>query len=102
MIIPSSIHRIQSVHTPLRTLRTTSFFPVLAPAHPASITARNVSRRMFAASTYRDNQLKTFENQSKLPRLPVPDLEASLEGYLQSLGPLLEEKVGSCFFLFWG
>ncbi|OWZ78816.1 carnitine acetyltransferase [Cryptococcus neoformans Bt85] len=92
MIIPSSIHRIQSVHTPLRTLRATSFFTVSAPTHPASITARNVSRRMFAASTYRSNQPKTFENQSKLPRLPVPDLEASLEGYLKSLEPLLEEK----------
>lgn len=102
MIIPSSIHRIQSVHTPLRTLRATSLFTVSAPTHPASITARNVSRRMFAASTYRINQPKTFENQSKLPRLPVPDLEASLEGYLKSLGPLLEEKVGSCFVLFLG
>lgn len=57
---------------------------------------------MFAASTYRSDQPKTFENQSKLPRLPVPDLEASLEGYLKSLGPVLEEKVGPCFFPFWG
>lgn len=100
MVIRSSIHRIQSVHTPRRALRATSLFR--ASTHPGSIATGNVSRRMFAASAYRSDQPKTFENQSKLPRLPVPDLEASLEGYLKSLGPVLEEKVGPCFFLFWG
>ncbi|WRT69787.1 uncharacterized protein IL334_006778 [Kwoniella shivajii] len=47
---------------------------------------------MFAISTHRRDQPKTFSNQSKLPRLPVPDLEKSLEGYLKSLGPILEQS----------
>ncbi|WVQ84423.1 hypothetical protein IAT38_006575 [Cryptococcus sp. DSM 104549] len=47
---------------------------------------------MFAASAYRKDQPKTFSNQDKLPRLPVPDLEKSLEGYLKSLPPLLEQR----------
>jgi carnitine O-acetyltransferase len=48
---------------------------------------------MFSLSAYRTNQPKTFSNQSKLPRLPVPDLNKSLEAYLKSLIPLLEQKV---------
>ncbi|GFZ49784.1 hypothetical protein JCM24511_07187 [Saitozyma sp. JCM 24511] len=47
---------------------------------------------MFSLSAHRANQPKTFSNQNKLPRLPVPDLEKSLEGYLKSLAPLLEQK----------
>nr|XP_018260190.1 carnitine acetyltransferase [Kwoniella dejecticola CBS 10117]OBR82348.1 carnitine acetyltransferase [Kwoniella dejecticola CBS 10117] len=46
---------------------------------------------MFALSAHRKEQPKTFSNQSKLPRLPVPDLEKSLEGYLKSLEPILEQ-----------
>ncbi|WVR07972.1 hypothetical protein IAU60_005015 [Kwoniella sp. DSM 27419] len=49
---------------------------------------------MFALSTRRPNQAKTFSNQDKLPRLPVPDLEKSLEGYLKSLDPILEQTYG--------
>jgi carnitine O-acetyltransferase len=47
---------------------------------------------MFATSQ-RHDQAKTFANQAKLPRLPVPDLDKSLEGYLKSLIPVLEQKV---------
>ncbi|OCF34330.1 carnitine acetyltransferase [Kwoniella heveanensis BCC8398] len=50
---------------------------------------------MFALSTRRAQQPKTFSNQDKLPRLPVPDLETTLEGYLRSLGPLLEQTYGA-------
>lgn len=35
---------------------------------------------------------KTFDNQSKLPRLPVPDLEATAERYKRSLLPLLNQQ----------
>nr|XP_019003669.1 carnitine acetyltransferase [Kwoniella mangroviensis CBS 8507]OCF67130.1 carnitine acetyltransferase [Kwoniella mangroviensis CBS 8507] len=55
---------------------------------PASVARQ---QRMFALSAHRRDQPKTFSNQSKLPRLPVPDLEKSLEGYLKSLGPILEQ-----------
>nr|XP_019009266.1 carnitine acetyltransferase [Kwoniella pini CBS 10737]OCF48047.1 carnitine acetyltransferase [Kwoniella pini CBS 10737] len=50
---------------------------------------------MFALSSYRKEQPKTFSNQSILPRLPIPDLEKSLEGYVKSLGPILEQT-SSC------
>ncbi|WVQ95947.1 hypothetical protein IAU59_003046 [Kwoniella sp. CBS 9459] len=50
---------------------------------------------MFALSTRRAQQPKTFSNQDKLPKLPVPDIEKSLEGYLKSLGPLLEQTYGA-------
>ncbi|KAK8849764.1 hypothetical protein IAR55_005100 [Kwoniella newhampshirensis] len=46
---------------------------------------------MFSLSAHRRDQPKTFSNQSKLPRLPVPELEKSLEGYVKSLVPLLEQ-----------
>jgi len=42
-----------------------------------------------------EQKAKTLSNQSKLPRLPVPDLDKSLEGYLKSLIPVLEQKVSS-------
>ncbi|WVQ77521.1 hypothetical protein IAR50_007207 [Cryptococcus sp. DSM 104548] len=42
-------------------------------------------RRMFAAVPHRSTQPSTFQNQSHLPRLPVPDLRQSLDGYLTNL-----------------
>jgi carnitine O-acetyltransferase len=36
---------------------------------------------------------KTFANQDKLPRLPIPDLDKSLDRYVRSLIPLIEQKV---------
>jgi carnitine O-acetyltransferase len=68
----------------------------VVPLRPSvnNIIYHTISKRMFAASFYRANQPKTFSNQAKLPRLPVPDLETSLEGYLKSLVPVLEQKVG--------
>lgn len=41
-----------------------------------------------------EKSAKTFSLQSSLPRLPIPDLEKSLEGYVKSLTPLLEQKYG--------
>lgn len=35
---------------------------------------------------------KTFSNQSKLPRLPIPDLEATATRYKRSLLPLLSQS----------
>lgn len=43
----------------------------------------------------------TYSNQTKLPRLPVPDLDKSLEAYVKSLVPILEQKV-SIAWLQWG
>lgn len=37
----------------------------------------------------------TYSNQTRLPRLPIPELEKSLEAYVKSLVPLLEQKVSS-------
>jgi len=34
----------------------------------------------------------TFSNQSKLPRLPIPPLEATAEKYLKTLKPLLTDQ----------
>lgn len=39
----------------------------------------------------------TYANQSKIPRLPIPDLEKSMDTYVKSLVPLLEEKVISVY-----
>jgi carnitine O-acetyltransferase len=52
------------------------------------------SKRMFATSSRRPEQAKTYALQQTLPRLPVPDLEKSLKAYLKSLVPVLEQKVG--------
>ncbi|CAG8718472.1 5291_t:CDS:2, partial [Dentiscutata erythropus] len=38
------------------------------------------------------NQDKTFSNQSRLPKLPVPTLEETTTKYLHSLRPLLSDK----------
>jgi carnitine O-acetyltransferase len=35
---------------------------------------------------------RTFDNQSILPRLPIPTLKETSEKYLKSLEPLLSEK----------
>lgn len=48
---------------------------------------------MFAHTGPRSKD-KTFANQDKLPRLPVPDLDKALEGYVKSLIPLIEAKYG--------
>lgn len=37
-------------------------------------------------------QQKTFDNQSKLPRLPIPDLESTAQRYKRSLVPLLSQE----------
>ncbi|RXK39702.1 carnitine acetyltransferase [Tremella mesenterica] len=48
---------------------------------------------MFALSSISHGQPKTFSNQDVLPRLPVPGLDQSLQAYLKSLTPLLEQKL---------
>ncbi|CAI2168437.1 20542_t:CDS:2 [Funneliformis geosporum] len=40
--------------------------------------------------------IKTFSNQHKLPRLPIPSLEESTTRYLNSLKPLLSSKEFEC------
>src|SRR3954454_21506644 len=37
-------------------------------------------------------EVKTFSNQHKLPRLPIPSLEESTRKYLNSLRPLLSSE----------
>lgn len=87
-------------HQPTMPLRTTSLRLFLnsqrsrltcSPSH-LSISS-NTQARMVATSAPRKNQAKTFAYQEKLPRLPVPDLEQSLQGYIKSLTPVLEQKV---------
>ena len=60
---------------------------VLRPVAPIT------SARMFALTPRRLEQAKTYALQPTLPRLPVPDLEKSMEQYLKSLIPVLEQKV---------
>ncbi|KAI8143533.1 acyltransferase ChoActase/COT/CPT [Fennellomyces sp. T-0311] len=48
-----------------------------------------VGRRAMSTSTTEQPQQKTFSNQSKLPRLPIPDLQATAARYKKSLLPLL-------------
>ncbi|KAL1412564.1 hypothetical protein Q8F55_000311 [Vanrija albida] len=50
---------------------------------------------MVSTTAPKKSPARTFEYQDKLPRLPVPDLEKSLEGYIKSIVPLLEQKYGS-------
>ncbi|ORY34657.1 Choline/Carnitine o-acyltransferase-domain-containing protein [Naematelia encephala] len=54
----------------------------------------HIPRRMFASTSFASNEPrpKTFSQQHRLPRLPVPDLEKSLEAYVKSLVPVLEQK----------
>lgn len=64
---------------------------------PTSIrTFTTSTRSMFALTPYRGapgtSQPKTFSRQRALPRLPVPQLDATLERYLKSLEPLLQQK----------
>lgn len=52
----------------------------------------NATRSM-ATLASGEEKVKTLSNQNKLPRLPVPDLDKSLQGYLKSVIPVLEQKV---------
>jgi hypothetical protein len=66
------------------------------PVHLPSLSSLRTPKRLNLLTPARamsSAPVKTFANQDKLPRLPVPDLEKSLEGYLKSLIPLLEQKV---------
>lgn len=47
---------------------------------------------MKPTSLLRTDMPKTFSNQMSLPRLPVPPLEQSLERYLHSIEPILQQK----------
>ena len=47
---------------------------------------------MFALSTRRPDQARTFDFARALPKLPVPPLGASLERYVRSLEPVLVQQ----------
>jgi len=51
------------------------------------------SWRMLSSLPDKPTSTSTYANQSKVPRLPIPDLEGSMEAYVKSLVPLLEQKV---------
>ena len=65
---------------------------------PHLIHVKPTTARMFATSRVKPGQAKTYSLQPTLPRLPVPELEKSLEGYLKSLVPVLEQKVCSVLY----
>jgi hypothetical protein len=52
--------------------------------------------RGYAASTNAEGKqgaaVKTFANQDKIPRLPIPPLNQTITKYLESCKPLLSEK----------
>ena len=66
---------------------------LVTKSRTAPLTHTPSTSQMFSTSSYRQDQPKTFSNQNKLPRLPIPELDKSLEGYLKSLAPVLEQKV---------
>ena len=60
--------------------------------NPRGRITMNATRSM-ATLASGEEKVKTLSNQNKLPRLPVPDLDKSLQGYLKSVIPVLEQKV---------
>lgn len=58
--------------------------------HPARLSMSGLRMLTNEATASRPT---TYSNQDRLPRLPVPSLEKSLEAYVKSLVPLLEQKV---------
>ncbi|KAM7209455.1 putative mitochondrial carnitine O-acetyltransferase [Naviculisporaceae sp. PSN 640] len=62
------------------------------PALPKPTISRTIKARQYSMSAYEDDKPKkggvTFAHQDKLPKLPIPDLEASCERYLAALKPL--------------
>ena len=49
--------------------------------------------RLLSASASVSEHAKTYSNQDRLPRLPIPELDKTMEAYVKSLAPLLEQKV---------
>lgn len=75
------------------TSRASSSRAVLQLAHPKR--QQTLTLRLLSSTTpTRDDGLTgTYGNQSKVPRLPIPNLEKTIEAYVKSLVPLLEQKV---------
>jgi len=76
------------------TSRASSSRTILQLAKPKHQTTLNL-RLLSTNPTHHEATTGTYRFQSKIPRLPVPDLEKSMEAYVKSLVPLLEQKVGS-------
>jgi hypothetical protein len=76
------------------TSRASSSRAILQLAKPRRQTTLSL-RLLSTKPTRHEATTSTYGNQSKVPRLPVPDLEKSMEAYVKSLVPLLEQKVGS-------
>lgn len=47
-----------------------------------------------------EEQGETFKYQNQLPKLPIPDLQATAARYLSALKPLQVSKNDLCAFLF--
>lgn len=66
-----------------------------APRRVSTITPQLRFSRRALNTDASGSKPSTYSNQGKLPRLPIPDLDKSLEAYVKSLVPLLEQKVST-------
>ena len=75
------------------TSSSTSRTPRAGSSTSCIYTLRPARRAKMSTTASESTQVNTFVNQNKLPRLPIPDLEKSTQGYVKSLIPVLEQNV---------